>query len=54
MSVLFVLLPISLGMSLLALCGFIWAAKKGQFDDLKAAQEMLIAEDRLYKEERNG
>ncbi len=52
MSVLYLLLPISLGMAFIALFGFIWATKRGQFDDLKAAQEMLIAEDRIQGEER--
>jgi cbb3-type cytochrome oxidase maturation protein len=34
MSILFVLVPISLGLVAAAVCGFIWAVGNGQFDDL--------------------
>lgn len=47
MSVLFILLPLSLLMACGALCAFIWATKKGQFDDLDTAAERLVAEERL-------
>lgn len=46
MSVLFVLLPLSLLMACAALGAFVWATKKGQFDDLDAAAESLVADER--------
>ena len=36
MSILFVLIPLSLGLVAFALCGFFWAVGSGQFDDLES------------------
>lgn len=45
MEALFVLIPISLCLAGSALVCFIWAAKKGQFSDLKTPAERLVFED---------
>lgn len=43
MSVLFVALPVALALGTLAVGGFIWAARGGQFDDLETPRwRMLI------------
>lgn len=46
MSVLAYLIPIALFLGLLALAGFVWAMKSGQYDDLEGAgMRILIDED---------
>lgn len=45
MEVLFILVPISLFLAGGALTGFIWAVRKGQYDDLAAPSERLVYED---------
>lgn len=40
------LVPVALGLGLLGLCGFFWAARSGQFEDLDgAALRVLIDEE---------
>ena len=47
MSGLLFLIPIALGMGLLGLVAFLWAARSGQFDDPDgAANRILVDEDR--------
>lgn len=45
MEALFVLIPISLVLAGGALVCFIWAAKKGQFNDLSSPAERIVLED---------
>lgn len=46
MEVIFVLIPLALILGLIALCFFVWAVKKGQYDDLDTpAHRMLISEN---------
>lgn len=46
MSVLYVLVPVALGIVLLAVAAFVWAARAGQFDDLDTpALRPLIDEE---------
>jgi cbb3-type cytochrome oxidase maturation protein len=45
MEALYVLIPISLGLATGALVSFIWAAKKGQFNDLSSPAERVVLED---------
>lgn len=41
-----ILVPVALGLGLLGLAAFFWAARSGQFDDLDgAALRVLIDED---------
>ena len=47
MSGLIFLIPIALGMGLMGLFAFLWAARSGQFDDPDgAANRILVDEDR--------
>lgn len=47
MSGLLFLIPIALGMGLVGLVAFLWAARSGQFDDPDgAANRILVDEDR--------
>lgn len=48
MSGLVVLVPIAIGMGLLALAGFLWALRNGQYEDMEGAgQRILTADDEL-------
>lgn len=39
------LIPVALGLGLLGLFGFIWAAKSGQFDDPDGAANRILIDD---------
>ena len=45
MDALYILIPISLTLATGALLSFIWAARKGQFDDLASPSERVIMEE---------
>jgi cbb3-type cytochrome oxidase maturation protein len=45
MSVIFVLVPVALAIVALALWAYVWAAKRGQFDDLKTPGMRVLHED---------
>jgi cbb3-type cytochrome oxidase maturation protein len=45
MSGLGVLIPIAIGLGLLALCAFIWSVRSGQYDDLEGAGERILEDD---------
>ncbi|WP_380054526.1 cbb3-type cytochrome oxidase assembly protein CcoS [Falsihalocynthiibacter sp. SS001] len=45
MEILAYLIPISLGLGSLALVGFFWALKRGQFDDPKGDGERVLSKD---------
>ena len=46
MNILFMLIPISLLLAFFGLCGFFWAVKNGQYDDLsKESLKVLSKED---------
>lgn len=47
MTVLLYLVPAALGLGLLALAGFMWALKSGQFDDLEGAAHRILNDDDL-------
>lgn len=52
MTALMILLPAALGLGLLGLAAFFWAAKSGQFDDPKGdAARILMDEDGLSDKE---
>ena len=45
MSVIFVLVPVALVIVALALWAYVWAARRGQFDDLKTPGMRVLHED---------
>ncbi len=45
MSGLGILIPIALGLGLLALGGFFWALKRGQYDDMDGAALRILMDD---------
>jgi cbb3-type cytochrome oxidase maturation protein len=45
MSIIYILVPVALAIVLLALAGFGWAAKRGQFDDLETPALRAIRDD---------
>lgn len=45
MEALYVLIPISLCLAGGALISFVWAAKKGQFNDLSSPSERIVLEE---------
>lgn len=51
MSVIFIVLPLALLVVLAAVIAFIWAAKRGQFDDLTTPAIRALHEDEPAREE---
>lgn len=45
MSGLVVLIPIAIGLGLLALVTFLWALKSGQYDDMEGASQRILDDD---------
>jgi len=45
MDVLFILIPVALGLGLLGLGAFLWSMKSGQFEDLDGAAWRAIMDD---------
>ena len=45
MSILLYMIPIALTLGFLGLCGFMWALKNGQFDDLDGAAHRILQDD---------
>jgi cbb3-type cytochrome oxidase maturation protein len=45
MHVLFIILPLAIGMAGVALAAFMWAVRRGQFDDLDTPQVRAIFDD---------
>jgi cbb3-type cytochrome oxidase maturation protein len=45
MSGLLVLVPIAIGLGLLALFAFLWALRSGQYEDLDGASERILDDD---------
>lgn len=45
MSVIYLLVPVALGIVALALWAYVWAARRGQFDDLKTPALRVLHED---------
>jgi len=45
MDVLIYLLPIALGLGVLALAAFFWALRSGQFDDPEGAANRILIDD---------
>lgn len=49
MTVLLYLVPSALGIGLLALAGFMWSLRNGQFDDLDGAAHRILNDDDVEK-----
>ena len=45
MEVLFLLIPLSVGLVLLVLAGLWWAVERGQFDDIEGEGERILRGD---------
>jgi len=45
MSILLLLVPLSVVLVILAIAAFVWAVRRGQFDDLDAPALDILAED---------
>jgi cbb3-type cytochrome oxidase maturation protein len=45
MSVIVYLIPIALGLGLIALAAFFWSLRDGQYDDLDGAAERILFDD---------
>ena len=45
MSGLVFLIPIAIGLGLLALIAFLWALRSGQYEDLEGASQRIFEED---------
>ncbi len=45
MSVMFVLVPLALGLVVVAIAAYVWAARKGQFDDLDTPAVRALHDD---------
>lgn len=45
MKILLVLIPISLVLLVVAVAGFLWAARNGQFDDLDTPAWRILSDD---------
>lgn len=45
MSVLFVMVPVALTLAALAVTGFIWASRDGQFDDVETPAHRMLFDD---------
>ena len=50
MNIIFLTLGISIAMALIFLVAFIWATKKGQYDDLTTPSERMLLDDYEIKE----
>lgn len=49
MSVLFLVLPLAVALSALAASAFVWATRRGQFDDLDTPGVRLLTDDLYVK-----
>ncbi len=45
MTILYFLIPLSLGMAASGVAAFLWANSQGQFDDLKGPAEEILSDD---------
>lgn len=45
MNVLLYMIPVALGLGLVALAGFLWALKSGQFEDMEGPAHRILHDD---------
>ncbi len=53
MDILIVLVPIALGLGVLALVAFLWTLKHNQYDDLEGAASRILFDDNERKEQES-
>lgn len=53
MDIIFLLLPISVTFALIALLSYIWAVKKGQYDDLKTPAIRVLLDEEEEKDSKD-
>jgi cbb3-type cytochrome oxidase maturation protein len=51
MDSLILLMPVAMLMGFIALCGFLWALRSGQYDDLDGAANRILFDDLPTKKE---
>jgi cbb3-type cytochrome oxidase maturation protein len=54
MSVMYLLVPLALFVVALAVAAYVWAARKGQFDDLKTPAMRMVHDDEPGVESRES
>lgn len=54
MDILFILIPVAIGLGLLGLAAFLWSMKSGQYEDLDGAAWRAISDDDLPEEDRKA
>ena len=47
MDIIYILLPATLVLAVIAVAGYIWAVKRGQFDDLDTPALRILVEDEV-------
>ena len=45
MEIIFILLPLSIGLAVVFLIGYLWGIKRGQFDDLDTPSIRILHDD---------
>ncbi len=45
MTILFILVPVALGIVLISVIGFVWATRQGQFDDLETPALRMLRDE---------
>ncbi len=45
MTILFILVPVALGIVLIGVVAFVWATRQGQFDDLETPALRILRDD---------
>ena len=45
MNVIWLLIPVSLGLGVVGLSAFLWSLRSGQYDDLAGAAERILLDD---------
>lgn len=51
MSVIYILLPVAAVLAAVAVAGFIWAVRRGQFDDLDTPAVRMLHDDEIDEEQ---
>ena len=52
MTALMLLVPLALALGLLALAGFLWALRHGQYEDLDGAASRILFDDPPHEKDR--
>jgi cbb3-type cytochrome oxidase maturation protein len=53
MGILYVLIPLALVITAVAIGGYLWAAKSGQFDDLETPAHRVLFDENLEERKKN-